>query len=59
MVPKSMQLMVKKLLKLGFKEEPPYDELSDLIVSQIKKELKFDQDFNPILHEYEWQHTIK
>jgi hypothetical protein len=54
-----MQPMVKKLLKLGFKEEPPYDELADLIVNQIIKELEFGPDLNPILHQFEWQHTIQ
>jgi hypothetical protein len=35
MAPETMQKMIKTLLKLGFKEEPPYDELTDLIRQHI------------------------
>ena len=51
--------MIKSLLKLGFKEEPPYVELQDLLAQHIIKELKVDQDFNPIFHQYEWKYTIQ
>ena len=40
MVPESMKTMIKKLLKLGFKEKPPYDELLDLILTHIVREFK-------------------
>jgi hypothetical protein len=59
MVPESMKTMIKKLLKLGFKEKPPYDELLELILTHIVREFKVGEDLNPIRHEYEWQHTMK
>jgi hypothetical protein len=54
-----MKTMIKNLLKLGFKEEPPYDELLELILTHIVREFKVGPDLNPIPHEFEWLHTIK
>ena len=39
MAPKTMHKMIKRLITLEFEEEPPYDELINLILSHLSQEV--------------------
>ena len=50
MAPPSMSNMLRRLLQLEFTEEPPYDELISLLVSNICQDVRLGPDLQPLLH---------
>ena len=54
MCPISLRLVFKKILMLNFEDEPPYDELIELMKLEICKEVRIGPDLEPVIHEFEW-----
>jgi hypothetical protein len=44
MAPPTMSKMFRRLLQMEFAEEPPYDELIQLLVSHICKDVRLGPD---------------
>jgi hypothetical protein len=54
MCPLSMRKMMKKVLCLEYEEEPPYDEIIDIMKDLIVKDLIINSECDPVVHEFEW-----
>lgn len=56
--PNALRTVFKKILTLNFEDDPPYDELIELMKVEICKEVRIGPDLEPISHEFEWQQNI-
>ena len=54
MAPVKFQKMIIKLLSLEFSEAPPYQELIDLLINHIYREVKIGPNLEPIRQDFEW-----
>lgn len=54
MCPVALRLILKRVMMLNFEEEPPYDDIIELMKLEICKEVRIGPDLEPIIHEFEW-----
>ena len=58
MCPNSLKPIFRKVMLLGFKAVPPYDEVIEVLKKEIIKEIQLGSNLEPVNHEFEWQNNI-
>ena len=54
MCPVALRLILKRVMMLNFEEEPPYDDIIELMKLEICKKVRIGPDLEPIIQEIEW-----
>ena len=58
MCPNPLKKILKQILTLRFNQEPPYDELIELLKQQIVTNVKIGPDLQPLYHNFEWNQNF-
>ena len=56
--PVSLKDIMKKVMRLGFMDTPPYEEIIEKLKKEVARDVQIGPDLEPIIHEFEWQQNI-
>jgi hypothetical protein len=54
MCPQSLKCLFKRVITMGFEDEPPYAEIIQAFKNEILKDVKIGPNLDPIIAEFEW-----